>query len=174
MWDILNSFMKTMRKLFISRSSAEISPMLWYEHGLWVSFGAEFEKRCQGHKHMCTGGPGWSWTYKLNASILWCCSKPFPSQLQVPCKHQRPVETRVVGSCTASKGRCWGARACSPCQTCSTPGTAKESQSSFVFWSMPSWTVDLELRRSAKLCFFENPYWSCKVRDWSILSFTDH
>lgn len=159
--------METMRKLFISRSFAEISPMLWYEHWLWVSFGAEFEKRCWGASCLWAGtgthvqkGQGRAGRKSLMHSMLWCCSIPFFSQLQVPCKHQRPGETRTSGTGIASEWGCWGACAGSPCQNCCTPGAAKQSQSSFVFWPMPSWTVDLELRRSAKLCLFENLHWS--------------
>lgn len=173
---MLNSFMKTKRKLSISRSSDEISPMLWYDHWLWMRRDAKvhyaFEQaQAQKGRTGCTS---------LMHSILCCCSSTFSSQLQVPCKHQRPGEARAAGTGIASKWGFWGARAGSPCQNCCTPGAAKESQSSFVFWPMPSWTVDLEPEKISWIVLAWESILkslfpiSSKVGDWSILTFTRH
>lgn len=129
----------------------------------------QFEKRRQGSSCLWAGtgthaqkGQGRvGHTYKFNAlRHLSCDSVQCSSIFQSAAGSLQASETRAAGTGIASKWGCWGGCAGSPCQNCCTPGAAKESQSSFVFWPLPSWTVELQLRRSAKLCLFENPYWS--------------
>lgn len=122
MWDTLNSFVKATRKLVMSRSSAEASPMLWFEHWLWVSFGAEFERRCQCASCLWAGtsthlqmnqevrdrGGCTCLMHSIIYPVMLFSIVTFASQLQVPCRRRTSCEARAAGMGSASECRVLG------------------------------------------------------------------
>lgn len=146
MWGTWNLFLRTVRKLFMSRSSAEASPLLQFEHWLLVSFGVE-------RRHWCASclWAGTSTHLQMNQEVqdragctclmysIICPVMLFgivkcASQLQVLREHQTWCETRAAGTGSGSLCRVPGEHGQAHfARAAGSPGAAKESQSSFTY-----------------------------------------